>query len=169
VLVPEVGMAVTEVIPVGNGPITHTILTIPIAHTTPIIAIAHIIPMSVALDNFPVTSAAAPPLSKRKPLAYAMASQEAKPGRYHFRHTLHADEMTPQRHNGVSAETDIKQIPRDKAHTLSLGTPLLGLDPRSPSTWALYREMLPFIFSEAPTPTSDRVGAPRHREEDTGM
>jgi hypothetical protein len=69
----------------------------------------------------------------------------------------------------VPAETSIKQVPGDKAHGLSLGTPLLGLDPRSPSTWAPYSEMLPFIFSEAPAPTSDRVGAQRHREEGAGM
>jgi hypothetical protein len=77
-----------------------------------------------------------------------MASEE-KAKHYHFRHALSAEEITPQRHNSVLAETATKQIPRDK-HTLSLGTPLLGLDARSPSTWALYSHMLPFIFSEVP-------------------
>jgi hypothetical protein len=52
-LVPEVGMAVTEVILAGNGPITHIILTIPIEHTIHIVIIAHIIHMSVALDKLP--------------------------------------------------------------------------------------------------------------------
>jgi hypothetical protein len=132
-------------------------------------AIAYTIPTSVTLDNLTITSTAVPSSLKKKTVAYAMASQEAKPEHYHFRHTLHAEETTSRRHDTVSAETAIKQIPRDKAHALSLGTPLLGLDPRSPSTWALYSEMLPFIFSEAPTPTSGRVGAPRHREEDAGM
>jgi hypothetical protein len=85
---------------------------------------------------------------KKKTVAYAMASQEkAEP--YHFRHALRAEEITPQHHNRVSAETATKQIRRDK-RTLSPGTPLLGLDARSPSTWALYSHMLPFIFSEAP-------------------
>jgi hypothetical protein len=78
-----------------------------------------------------------------------MASQEARPERYHFRHTLGAEEVTPQHHNNGSAEAVTKQMPRDK-HTLSGGTPLLGLDPRNPHTWALYSQMLPFIFSEAP-------------------
>jgi hypothetical protein len=60
---------------------------------------------------------------KKKTVAYAMASQEAKPERYHFRHTLHAEEITPQHHKSVSAETVTKQMPRNK-HTLSPGTPL---------------------------------------------
>jgi hypothetical protein len=77
-----------------------------------------------------------------------MASQE-KAEHYHFRHALRDEEITPQHHNRVPAETATKQIPRDN-HTLSPGTPLLGLDARSPSTWALYSQMLPFIFSEAP-------------------
>jgi hypothetical protein len=58
---------------------------------------------------------------KKKTVAYAMASQEAKPERYHFRHTLHAEEITPQHHK--STETVTKQMPRNK-HTLSPGTPL---------------------------------------------
>jgi hypothetical protein len=57
--------------------------------------------------------------------------------------------LTPRRN--VPSETLITQMPINKTYTLSLGTPLLGLDPRSPSTWELYGEMLPFIFSEAPT------------------
>jgi hypothetical protein len=77
-----------------------------------------------------------------------MASQE-KAEYYHFHHALRAEEITPQHHKSVSAETATKQIPRNK-HTLSLGTTLLGLDARSPHTWALYSQMLPFIFSEAP-------------------
>jgi hypothetical protein len=77
-----------------------------------------------------------------------MGSQE-KAEHYHFRHALRTEEITPQRYNSASAETATKQMPRDK-HTLSPGTPLLGLDARSPNTWALYSQMLPFIFSEAP-------------------
>lgn len=83
---------------------------------------------------------------KKKTVGYAMAAQE-KVEHYHFRHALRA-EITLQHHNSVSAETATKQIRRDK-HTLSPGTPLLGLDPRSPRTWALYSQMLPFVFSEA--------------------
>jgi hypothetical protein len=77
-----------------------------------------------------------------------MASQE-KAEYYHFYHSLRAEDITPPHHKSMSAETATKQIPRNK-HTLSPGTPLLGLDPRSPHTWALYSQMLPFIFSEAP-------------------
>src|SRR5215472_17298963 len=75
--------------------------------------------------------------SRSKTVAYAMASQEAKAERYHFRHARRAGEMTRQHYSIVSAETATERMPRDK-HTLSLGTPLLGLDPRRPSTWALY-------------------------------
>jgi hypothetical protein len=103
-------------------------------------------------------------LRKRKSTAYAMVSEEPKAEH----HTARAEDKT-QQHQNVSPETFIQQIPQDKTYTLSLGIPLLGLDPRSPSTWALYSEMLPFIFSEAPAPTSDLVSSPRHREEDTGM
>jgi hypothetical protein len=76
--------------------------------------------------------------------------------------------MTPQRHNSASAEAAINQIPPE-THALSLGTPLLGLDPRSPTTWALYNQMLPFIFSEAPAAAPDEIGAPRRRDNETGM
>jgi hypothetical protein len=47
--------------------------------------------------------------------------------------------------------------------------PLLGLDPRNPTTWALYSEMLPFIFSEAPAASSDGIDASQPREEEVGM
>jgi hypothetical protein len=77
-----------------------------------------------------------------------VASQE-KVEYYHFHHVLRAKEITPQHHKSVSAETATNQIRRNK-HTLSPETPLLGLDPRSPHTWTLYSQMLPFIFSEAP-------------------
>ena len=87
-----------------------------------------------------------------------MASQGAKAEHYHFSHALRAGEMTRQ-HPSVSAETVAKQIPYDK-HTVSLGTPLLGLDPRSPGTWTLYSQMLPFIFSEAPAAASHRMSVP---------
>jgi len=102
---------------------------------------------------------------KKKTVAYAMANQEAKAEHYR---ALRAGEMTRRHYSSVSVETATKQMPRDK-HTLSLGTPLLGLDPRSPSTWALYSQMLPFIFSEAPAPASDGIGSPRRREGETGM
>jgi len=89
-----------------------------------------------------------------------MASQESKTEHYHFRHGLRAGEMTRQHYSNVSTETVTKRIPEDK-NTLSLGTPLLGLDLRSPGTWALYSQMLPFIFSEAPAAASHRISVPR--------
>jgi hypothetical protein len=91
-----------------------------------------------------------------------MASEEPKTEHHHFQHTARAEEMT-QQHQLASPETFIKQIPWNKPYTLSLGTPLLGLDPRSPSTWALYSEMLPFIFSETPSDVRS-VDSPRHRD-----
>jgi hypothetical protein len=75
-----------------------------------------------------------------------VARSIAKAGHHHFRPSGYAEELTP-RHN-ASFETPITQMPINT--TLTPGTPLLGLDPRSPSTWLLYSEMLPFIFSEAP-------------------
>jgi hypothetical protein len=65
----------------------------------------------------------------------------------HIHPSGYAEELTP--HN-VSFEKSITQMPINRTYTLASGTPLLGLDPRSPSTWVLYSEMLPFIFSEAP-------------------
>jgi hypothetical protein len=91
----------------------------------------------------------------------------AKAGHHHLRPSGYAEDLM-LRHN-VSSEISTTQTLINNTNTLSLGTPLLGLDPRSPSTWALYSEMLPFIFSEAPAQTSDRAGAPRRREEDAGM
>jgi len=73
----------------------------------------------------------------------------AKAEHHHLRPSGFAEDLTPRR--DVPSETSITQMPINKTYTLSLGTPLLGLDPRSPSTWELYGEMLPFIFSEAPT------------------
>jgi hypothetical protein len=73
----------------------------------------------------------------------------AKADHHHLRPSGYAEELT-RRHN-VSFETSITQMPINKTYTLAPGTPLLGLDPRSPSTWVLYSEMLPFIFSEAPS------------------
>ena len=70
----------------------------------------------------------------------------AKTNHHHLRPSGYAEELTP-RHN-ASFETPITQMPINT--TLTPGTPLLGLDPRSPSTWLLFSEMLPFIFSEAP-------------------
>jgi hypothetical protein len=72
----------------------------------------------------------------------------AKANHYHLRPSGYAEELT-SRHN-VSFETSITQMLINKTYTLAPGTPLLGLDPRSPSTWLLYSEMLPFIFSETP-------------------
>jgi hypothetical protein len=72
----------------------------------------------------------------------------AKAERRHLRPAGYAEDLTP-RHD-ASSETSITQMPINKTYTLSLGTPLFGLDPRSPSTWELYSEMLPFIFSETP-------------------
>jgi hypothetical protein len=70
----------------------------------------------------------------------------AKANHHHLRPSGYAEEFT-SRHN-VSFGTSITQVLINKTHTLAPGTPLLGLDPRSPSTWELYSGMLPFIFSE---------------------
>jgi hypothetical protein len=72
----------------------------------------------------------------------------AKAKHHHFHPSGYAEDLTPR--DNVSSETSITQMLINKTYTLSLGTPLLGLDPRSPGTWELYSEMLPFIFSEAP-------------------
>jgi hypothetical protein len=72
----------------------------------------------------------------------------AKANHHHLRPSGYAEELTP-RHD-VSSETSIPQMPINKTFALLPGTPLLGLDPQSPSTWELYSEMLPFIFSEVP-------------------
>jgi hypothetical protein len=80
----------------------------------------------------------------RKIVTHGVAKRE----RHHLRPGGYAENLTP-RHD-ASFENAITQMPINKTYTLSLGTPLFGLDPRSPSTWELYSEMLPFIFSEAP-------------------
>jgi hypothetical protein len=72
----------------------------------------------------------------------------AKAKHHYFRPSGYAEDLTPR--DNVSSETSITQMLINKTYTLSPGTPLLGLDPRSPSTWELYSEMLPFIFSESP-------------------
>ena len=106
-------------------------------------------------------------LAKEKTVGYGMATRETKAEHYRFRQTTGTEEMTHP-NDSASLEAFIKQTPRDKAGTLSAGTPLLGLDLRTPSTWALYGEMLPFIFEES-APTPDGINAPRPREEETGM
>ena len=70
---------------------------------------------------------------------------------HHHRRSGYAKEVTPRR-NG-SPETSAAQMPINKTYTLSPGLPLLGLDPRSPSTWALYNQMLPPLFSEVSAST----------------
>jgi hypothetical protein len=105
---------------------------------------------------------------KKKTIAYAMASRHAKAEHYHFHHALRAEAMKPNRNNNGPAEMAIKQMPSE-THALSVGTPLLGLDPRSPSTWELYSQMLPFIFSETPAADYNGIGTPRRRDEETGM
>jgi len=107
-------------------------------------------------------------LLKEKTVGYDMTSQKTKTDQHHFGQTTRAEEVTRQQYS-ASPETFSKQIPRDKKYTLSPGTPLLGLDLRSPSSWALYSQMLPFIFSEAPAPTSIGINAPQRREGETGM
>jgi hypothetical protein len=82
----------------------------------------------------------------------------AKAEHRHLRPSGYAEDFT--RRHDVLSETSITQMPINKTYTLSPGTPLLGLDARSPSTWALYSRMLPFIFSEAPAPASDGISAP---------
>lgn len=98
---------------------------------------------------------------KKKNVAYGynIARQDAKAE--HFDSTHQSQSVSP--------ETFIKEIPDDRTYTLSPGMPLLGLDPRSPRTWALYNEMLPFIFSEAPAPSFDAISSPQRREGETGM
>jgi hypothetical protein len=76
-----------------------------------------------------------------------VARGHAKADHHHLRPSGYAEELTP---HDVSFETLITQMPINKTYKLASGTPLLGLDPRSPGTWVLYSEMLPFIFSEAP-------------------
>jgi hypothetical protein len=107
-------------------------------------------------------------LLKEKTVGYGMATRETKVESYHFRQTTGTQETTHSNDN-ASPEAFIKQIPSDKAGTLSPGAPLLGLDLQSPSTWALYSEMLPFIFSEASATTSVGISAPRPSEEETGI
>ena len=102
-------------------------------------------------------------LLKKKAVGYDMMSRETKTDDHHLEQRTHAEEMN------VSPETSAKRIPRDKTDILSPGMPLLGLDLRSPSTWALYSEMLPFIFSEAPPPTSVGISAPQRRDREPGM
>jgi hypothetical protein len=97
-----------------------------------------------------------------------MTGQKTKTDRHHFGQTTRAEEITRQQYS-LSPETFAKQIPRDKTYTLSPGTPLLGLDLRSPSSWALYSQMLPFIFSEASAPTSVGISAPQRREGEPDM
>jgi hypothetical protein len=85
-----------------------------------------------------------------------VARGTTKANHHHHRPSGYAAEVTP-RHN-VSSETSTTQMPINKAYTLSPGLPLLGLDPRSPSTWALYNQMLPPLFSEASTSTPVEPG-----------
>ena len=98
----------------------------------------------------------------KKNVAYDMV----KTDHYHFRDTVGA-EMTS--HHRASPEAFIKQMPRNNGYTLSPGLPMLGLDPRSPSTWALYSEMLPPIFSEPSAPASDGISEPRLGRGEAGM
>jgi hypothetical protein len=107
-------------------------------------------------------------LLKKETVGYDMMSQGTRNGHHLFGQTRRGEEMTRQQYS-VSPETFAKQIPRDKIDTLLPGMPLLGLDLRSPSTWALYSEMLPFIFSEAPAPTSVEISTPQRREGGPGM
>ena len=70
----------------------------------------------------------------------------AKAHHHNLRPLGYAKERT--RRHSVSSGTSITQTPINKTYTLLPGLPLLGLDPRSPSTWALYNQMLPPLFSE---------------------
>jgi hypothetical protein len=102
---------------------------------------------------------------KRKAVGYGMASEETRSERSrHFRHTARGEEITHQ-----DALPAIQRIPGDTTDILSPGTPLLGLDPRRPSTWELYSEMLPPIFSEAPTATSEKSSPPGRTDKGPGM
>jgi len=95
-------------------------------------------------------------LKKKTVVGYGMARQDTKAENYHSR-TTGADAHP---YDSTSPDAFIKQIPRDRTATLLPGRPLLGLDLRSPSTWTLYSQMLPFIFSEQSVPTSNEVSAP---------
>jgi hypothetical protein len=57
----------------------------------------------------------------------------AKADHHYLRPTGRAEEMTHYRRS-VSSETLIKETPLNKTYRLLPGLPLLGLDPRSPST-----------------------------------
>jgi hypothetical protein len=105
---------------------------------------------------------------KEKTVGYDMISQKTKTDHHHFGRTAHATEMSRE-HYSESPETFGKRIPRDETYTLSPGMPLLGLDLRSASSWELYSQMLPFIFSEAPAPTSAGISAPQRREGEPDM
>jgi hypothetical protein len=105
---------------------------------------------------------------KEKAVGYDMISQKTKTDHHHLGQTARATEMSRD-HYSVSPETFGKQIHRDETYTLSPGMPLLGLDLRSPSSWELYSQMLPFIFSEAPAPTSAGISAPQRREGEPDM
>jgi hypothetical protein len=103
---------------------------------------------------------------KRKTVRYDMASEESTSERsHHFRHSARAREIT---HRGALPVTFVNRMPGDKTDTLSPGTPLLGLDPRRPSTWELYSQMLPPIFSEVPAPTSDKTSPPGRTDKEPG-
>jgi len=77
----------------------------------------------------------------------------AKAGHRHHRSAGYAKEVTPRRN--VASETSARST---LTYTLSPGLPLLGLDPRSPSTWALYNQMLPPLFSEVSASTPVEPG-----------
>jgi hypothetical protein len=76
-----------------------------------------------------------------------IVARVAKADHHHLRPSGYAEELTPR---NISFEMSITQMPINKTYALAPGAPLLGLDPRSPSTWELYSEMLPFVFSKAP-------------------
>jgi hypothetical protein len=76
-----------------------------------------------------------------------IVARVAKADHHHLRPSGYAEELTPR---NVSFEMSITQMPINKTYALAPGAPLLGLDPRSPSTWELYSEILPFVFSKAP-------------------
>ena len=78
----------------------------------------------------------------------------ARADHHHLRPLGYAKRGT-YRHD-ASPSTSITQTPIkpiNKTYTLLPGLPLLGLDPRSPSTWALYNQMLPPLFSEVSAST----------------
>lgn len=87
----------------------------------------------------------------QRPKSSSVAHGMARAHRHDLRPSGYVEELTRRGH-GASPEMST-QMPLNDTYTLLPGLPLLGLDPRSPSTWALYNQMLPPLFSEVSVST----------------